>query len=164
MGIETIAFAALTAMSAISKISAGKQQAKAAIQEGNINAANKAKETRYKAARQTLSFLNSGLTLEGTPSSVVDDTYATGIADTNQIISNANSKSKNIIAQSRSEAISTIASSFAGAGMGSSMSGSMGSMFSTAGSYLPESFAYSANNAGFGNSAYDMLSMKDARG
>lgn len=161
MGIETILFAALTGLSAISKMNAAEKQAKQTVREGELVAKEKAKEIRYKVARQTSSFLNSGLTLEGTPNIVIGETFSTGLEDINNIRNNYNTKSKNLISAGRQEAISTIAGGFASAGMGG---GSMGSMFQTAGSYMPESFAYGLNNAGFGNDAYSMLEMKDARG
>lgn len=160
MGIETILFAAFTGLKAISQMNAAKKQAKQVVQEGEVVAKEKAKQVRYAAARQTSSFLNSGLTLEGTPSVVIGETFSTGLEDINQIRNNYNTKSKNLISAGRQEAISTIVGSFAG----SSMGGSMGSMFETAGSFAPESFAFGLNKAGFGNTAYDMLEMKDARG
>lgn len=159
MGIETILFAALTGLSAISKMNAAQDQADATVKAGNIAAENEAQKTRLRAASATTSFLQSGLTLEGTPTLAINDIFNTGIKDVNQIRSNANNTAKNQIAAGRSEAISTIAGSFAGADLG----GSMGSMFTTAGSYLPDSFAYGLNNAGFGNAAYEMTMKSDAR-
>jgi hypothetical protein len=158
MGIETVLFMAFAGMQAISALTSAQNQAKAAVAQGNIAMENKAKETRYRAARQTVSFLNSGLDMEGTPSLVVDETYTTGLKDIRAIGANANAQSKNFIAQGRSEAISAIMG-----GMKGLPSGSMGSMFETAGSYLPESSLYSLNNMGFGESAYNMLELKDQR-
>ncbi len=160
MGIETIAFATLTALSAASKMNQASAEAKSNTIEGNLATQEQAKKTRYAAARQTTSFLNSGLSLEGTPDTVIGETYSTGLQDIGNIKAGYDRKGKNIIAKGRSDAIATIASSFAG----SSMGGSMGSMFEKAGSYMPESFSFGLNKAGFGNEAYKMLEMKDARG
>lgn len=160
MGIETALIIGLTAASALGQIENSKQQAKAITKEGNIAAQNKARETQIKAARVQNSFMNSGLTLEGTPENVITGTYDTGIKDINQIKSNYDSQAKNVISQGRTAALSTMAGSFAGAGFGSSM-GSMGDLFSKAGSYLPDSFAYGLNNMGFGQTAYDMLEQGD---
>lgn len=157
MGIETILFAAFTGMQAISSLMSAQNNAEAAVQQGNIAMENKAKETRYRAARQTVSFLNSGIEMEGTPSLVVDETYTTGLKDIQQIGANANAQSSNFIAQGRSEAISAIVGGMSG------MSGSMGSMFETAGSFLPESVLYDINAAGGGNFAYEALMLKDQR-
>lgn len=153
MGIETILFAAFTGLKAFSQIKQGKEQAKRVTQnaeaqaaalreEGRLAASERAKKARYKAARQTVSFLNSGLTLEGTPSSVIQKTYDVGIEDVGNItrgyntrisnvISGANADSKDIISSSRSEAIGTIASSFAGSSFGGS------GMFSAGGFTVP---------------------------
>ena len=160
MGIETILFAALTGLKAISQMNQAKSQANSIIDEGNLATKEQAKKTRYAAATQTTNFLNSGITLEGTPNSVIDETFKTGQADIKNIANGYNTKAKNTISAGRSAAISTITSGFAGASLG----GSMGSMFETAGSYLPESTLYGINSAGGGNFAYDALSLKDARG
>lgn len=160
MGIETIIFAALTGLKAISQMNAAEKQAKNAVREGEIVAKEKAKEIRYKAARQTQSFLSSGLTLEGTAQTILDETFDTGKEDIANIRASYNNKSKNFISAGRTAAIGTIASGFGNA----ALAGSAGSMFETAGSYLPESASFALNDAGFGNSAYNMLSMKDARG
>src|SRR5688572_23731058 len=125
MGFETILFASLTALSAVSKMSAAKDQAKdvkknaersaAAMKtEGELASKEKAKQIRYAAARQTSSFLSSGITLEGTPQDVLNETFQTGLEDIENIgrgyntnikntISSANTQSKNIIASARSE-------------------------------------------------------------
>jgi hypothetical protein len=158
MGIETIMFAAFTGMQAIGSLMQGQAQAKAAVQQGNIDAQNMAKKTRYAAARQTVSFLNSGLTLEGTPQAVIDETYATGIKDVGQIRMNANTAASNAINAGRMEAIGTIASGFSGMG-----GGSMGAMFNTAGSYLPDSALFKLNESGFGSMSFNMMEAKDKR-
>lgn len=160
MGIETILFAAFTGLKAISEMNAANKAAKVNAREGEIVAKEKAKEVRYKAARQTVSFLNSGVTLDGTPQDVLGETFSTGKEDITNIRSNYNNKSKSIISAGRTQAIGTIASGFGMAAAG----GSMGSMFDTAGSYLPESALFKMNDAGFGSSAYNMLELKDARG
>lgn len=162
MGWETLIFAALTGLKAVSQMNNAEKMAKQTVREGEIVAKEKAKEVRYKVARQTSSFLNSGLTLEGTPQDVIGETFSTGLDDINKIRSNYTTKSKNYISQGRTEAIGTIASAFMPS-MGS-MGGSMGSMFETAGSYLPESSIMKLNGTPFASNAYNMLEMKDARG
>lgn len=125
MGIETILFAAFTGLKAISQMNAANKAAKVNAREGELVAKEKAKEIRYKAARQTVSFLNSGVTLDGTPQDVLGETFSTGQADITNIRHNYDNKSKSIISQGRTEAIGTIASGFGNA----SIAGSMGSMF-----------------------------------
>jgi len=161
MGWETVVMAGLSAVKGITQMNQAKSEAKALVREGEIAAGEQAKKTRYKAAAQTSSFLNAGLTLEGTPNSVLNETYQTGLADINNIITGYNTKSKNAISKGRSDMINSMVSDFKGADFGG---GSMGSMFEIGGSYLPESFAYGLNNAGYGSSAYNMLRIKDERG
>ncbi len=153
MGIETILFAAFTGLKAISQMNQAKSKARSIVAEGNLAAKEQAKKTRYAAATQRTNFLNSGITLDGTPTDVMDETFKTGLEDVNNIASGYNRKAKNAISEGRSAAIDTITSAFAGASLGG---GSMGSMF--------ESGASAANSAGFGNAAYDALSFKDSLG
>lgn len=158
MGIETALIIGLSAVSAAGQIQNSKAQAKQIIAEGNIAAKNKAQETQLKAARIQSSFLSSGLTLDGTPNSVISGAYDTGIQDIQQIRSNYSSRAKNALSEGRTAALSSLAGSMAGASFG----GSMGDLFSSGASYLPESFAYGLNDAGFGSMSYDILSKKDA--
>jgi uncharacterized protein involved in outer membrane biogenesis len=105
-------------LSAIGQAKQAKAEAKAITQEGALNAANKARETRIKAARIKSSFLQSGLELEGTPSAAISDTFNVGIADTEQIIKNANTRSRNVMSSAFNSAVSGIASSVGMAAMG----------------------------------------------
>lgn len=140
MGIETILFAAFTGLKAISSLRAANSQAKAIAnnatneaaalaRQGTLEAKEKSKEVRYKAARQVSSFLNSGLTLDGTPQDVLGETFSTGMEDLDNIIrgydtrigntiSSANAQSKNVIAQGRNQAINDIVGGFSGMGGG----------------------------------------------
>jgi hypothetical protein len=80
--------------------------------------ANKAIEVKRKAAAAKSSFLNSGLTLEGTPMGAIMGIYNTGEQDISQIGNVYNAKSKSIISSSRSKMITDIATSVAGASLG----------------------------------------------
>lgn len=113
MGLETVALI-LSGISAVSSIVNANAEADAAIKEGNIVAANKAKETQLKAARLQSSFLSSGLTLEGTPSAAVGGVFRTGLEDIAQIRSNYNTKAKNIRSAGRTAALGTLATAFVG--------------------------------------------------
>jgi hypothetical protein len=136
MGIETIAFATLMGLNAASQMSAANKQAKAVVAEGNLAMQNKANDVRRKGAATQVSFLNSGLTLEGTPMGAIMGIYDTGLQDINQMGSIYNSKSKNIISSARSKVISDIATSAATAGMGSSLSGFAGDVSSGVGTMM----------------------------
>lgn len=109
---------AMGAIKANSEIKAGKKAAQATIAEGNIIAANKAKDIAKVAASQKVSFLNSGLTLEGTPMNVIESTFDTGLTDLNLISSNYNNKAKSQVSAGRQAGISSLFSAFAGASMG----------------------------------------------
>jgi len=152
MGVTTAIMLGLTTLSAMSSMSNANKEAKAAIAEGNIVAANKAKETKLKAARLQTSFLNSGLTLEGTPMAAIDDTFSTGLADIGQISSNYNNKAKSAINKGRSQALSGFASAFMGMGMSQGLGG-LNEMFGGATSMNPAAAsvweAGSASGAGF---------------
>lgn len=139
-------------------MSTANAQAESVVSQGNIAASEKAKETRMRAARAKASFLSSGLTLEGTPSAAIGGIFDTGLKDVQNIRSNANAQSKNIMSQARTQVIGDI--------MGTAMmaSGSFGSMATSAGSYLPDQALYGLNSAGFGTDAYNMFELKDVRG
>lgn len=157
MGFETILFAAFTGLRAISQIRTAKKQAEVttrnvAAQAGAIKTESelatkeRAKELRLRVARQTSSFLSSGLTLEGTPTTVLEETFQVGTEDIQNIAKNAqtsidnlvaggNLRSESIVAQGRTKAISTItstAATFAGGDIfGSSISGGGGGTVGT---------------------------------
>lgn len=159
MGIETILFAAFTGLKAISQMNAAEAQAKETVKEGNLAASQEAIKVKYAAAKQTASFLSSGITLEGTPMDVVNETFKTGQQDIDNIRQNYDSKAKQQISSGRSQAIGTIVGGFAGASTG----GSIGSMFDTGLSYAPESTLTGLNGSFLTNDAYDALEIKDAR-
>lgn len=154
MGWESILTTALSTAGDFIKSSQAnsnaKNEANAIVAEGNIQAKNKAREIAYKAGTQRVSFLNSGLTLEGTPMNVIDQTFTTGLEDINQIASNYNNKAKGVISAARSKAISSMANSFAGFSL---PGGSSNSGFSS----IRETSAYALNDMGYGNTAYNML-------
>ncbi len=124
MGIETalIATAVLSAASAVSGIQTANKAAKAKVQEGNLVLANKAKEIKAKASKAKVGFLNSGLTLEGGPTLAIDSIFDTGLEDINQIRTNYNTASKNIISEGRTKALEKLASAAGSFAMGSGMS------------------------------------------
>lgn len=87
-----------------------------------------------KAARLKSSFLQSGLELEGTPMMGIEDTFNVGIADTSQIIYNANQGSRNVMKKAFSDVVSGIASSIG--------------MAATGGFGMPQGSGFSANSFG----------------
>lgn len=131
MGLETAALVAFTALRAANAYNQGEAQAEAIAQRGTLEAKNKARETVYRSAQLRQSFLSSGLTMEGTPLSVINETLNTGQQDVMQIVTNSNRSSKNAVAKGRSDALGIIGQSF---GM-ASMSG----MFEGIGAGTPES-------------------------
>lgn len=148
----TAVYVALSVASAASQTSAAKKQANATVAEGEIVAKNKAKEIAKKAAVQKVSFLNSGLTLEGTPMNVIESTFNTGLEDINLITSNYNAKAKSQMSAGRTAALSSLASGFSGASIGGDMGGSFASS-SKIGAGLTS--AYNGTGYGFGADVYD---------
>lgn len=138
MGLETIAILGLSLLQAHGAISQSEDEAQAVIDRANIDAENKSKETRLRAARQQVSFLNSGLTLEGTPMSAIQSTFSTGIKDIDQITTNANKHAKNIISSGRMQALSHLASGISGSFGGGNIFGA-------------------SNTGGFGNFGHDIF-------
>lgn len=120
MGLETALMIGFSALQAVSTIGAAKDQAKDTIAEGKMVAENKARETRLKADRARSSFLSSGITLEGTPMSALDDIYDTGLADIGQIGKNYSTQANNQLKAGRSEALGQFASGFSGMSLESS--------------------------------------------
>jgi hypothetical protein len=155
MGIETAIILGLSVASAAGEIRQSEKQAAAVARQGELEAKNKAKDVRLNVARQTASFLNSGLELEGTPMASIQGMYKTGLKDVNQIRENTNIQTRNIISQGQSAAMSTLAQ----AGMG--YAGGVG--LEKIGSAVTENVAYGMNNLGFGNEAYDLLQASDIR-
>jgi hypothetical protein len=157
MGIETAIFVSLIAAQAISQVSNASSQAKVARtnalakssalkQEGDLAVSEKAKEIKLRGARQTSSFITSGLTMEGTPMDVLNETFDVGIADiqnigrnyqTNRenVLRGGAAESSSIINAGRTEAIGTIASgagSYAGGSGAGAMFGAQGGVSRTA--------------------------------
>lgn len=126
----TAAYIGFSVLKGASEMSQSRREAKAIIAEGNIAASNKAKEVARKAASQQVSFLNSGLTLEGTPMNIIDSTFNTGLEDINQTLSNYNTAAKNKISGGRTAFIGSLASGFTGASIAPSI-GSWGDIGST---------------------------------
>lgn len=154
MGVDPISIALIAASvySAGTTLKNAKSQAKAVTATAETNAQNKAIQTAAKAAYQRTSFLSSGFTLEGTPTSVLNSTYYTGRQDINQIISNANIQSKNIMSQARSSAIESLMSTAAMSGISSGF-----------GNYTSMGVGR-AQDLGLisGNTAYSMLDTMDS--
>lgn len=147
--LSTVADLAGSLIKSHTEQSNAKAQADSIIAEGNIQTKNKAREVMARAGAQRVSFLNSGLTLEGTPTNVIDQTFKTGLEDINQIGANYNNKAKTVVSAARTSAISGLASSLGGLGVPGG-GGSGGGGFN-------DQAAYALNNAGFGNTAYNML-------
>lgn len=136
MGLETLAFVALSAVGASQKMSAARKQAKADVAEAEMQMQQHARDVKRKSASLTASFFNSGLALEGTPMASIMGFLDTGIADLTQMQSVANRRAKNIITSARSDAIQGIVSSFAS----SSALSSIGSGLSDFGSAFSKQF------------------------
>lgn len=122
MGIETVLIASAIAsgVGAAQGLKASQNEAKAIVRQGELNAANAAKRTKVRASAQRQSFLSSGLELQGSPLSAIQETIDFGQRDVRQIESNARIQAKNTLAKGRAQFISQVA------GAGLSLAGGMG--------------------------------------
>lgn len=109
MGIETAVIAGLGLASAIGQYNQSKSDARQTVKAGAIKAYNRADEIKSLASRQRVSYLQAGLELEGTPQTVVNDTYNKGIADVLSIQGVYNRESKNIMKTARAKLLGDIA-------------------------------------------------------
>lgn len=125
MGIETLAFAALTTLSAVSSMKQANAQAVATITNTNIENENTVKTTNLNADSVKASFLNSGFGFTGTPELAVNDVFNTGMTNIKNNINSGNTTASNQVAAGRAAAIKTIAASAGLAAAG----GSAGSLF-----------------------------------
>lgn len=101
--------AGLGVASAIGNYNASKQQAKQLKKESNIKIQNRADEIRDLAAQQRVLYLSAGLELEGTPQTVIADTYNTGINDIKAIRDSYNIQIKNVKTQARANLLGGLA-------------------------------------------------------
>jgi biotin carboxylase len=137
----TLIVLGLTAVQGIAGVMSANKQAKAMAQEASLNASNKAKETRIKAARAQASFLSSGLSLQGTPETSIENIFLTGKQDIYRIRSNAKSEISSTIGAARNEALFSMAMAGAGAAQGSGM-------FSNGGFVVPGTGKAASTSAG----------------
>ena len=121
MVAKTALFAGLSALSAVSQLSAGRDQAEAIARQAEVEAAEQAKQTRLRLARERSSFLSSGFTMSGTPSMSLAGIADVGLQDIDQIRSNAVARSKSVLSEARAGAMSNLA--MAGASFGFPSSG-----------------------------------------
>jgi len=142
---------ALAIAGAIQTINQGKSNARGIAHQGRIEAEKTATRTKARAAQQKSSFLASGVTLEGTPMAALDSTFTMGIADTNQVIANANRSSRNVLGRAYSTAFKDLAMTGATVGMAGGFGASTGAGTSTGGSFVTGSSS-GASPASYGGS------------
>ena len=105
----------LQVASAIGNYNQAKSQARQAIKQGNQAAETRAKEISKLVAQQRVSYLSAGLELDGTPQSVMNDTFNTGLEDIKAIKSSASTQAKNIIKQGQANLLGGLAQAGASA-------------------------------------------------
>lgn len=120
MGLETALILGFAAFQADQQIRAGEAEARATVETAELENIERRKRTQALAARQKVSFLQSGLALEGTPLTAISQTFQTGIEDIDLASRNAERTAKNIQRNARSQAIGTLVQ----AGIGASVVGS----------------------------------------
>lgn len=162
MGWETLAMVGFKAISSISAQNAAKAQAKAGVREAENNAMNTADKTVRAAGALRNSFLSNGIQLEGGPMDLIARAFAKGRTDVSRITENANAQSSNVVSAARTKMLQGLGGTIASAFSGES-GGVIGDAFSTGISYLPDSFAYGLNDAGFGELGTNALIKSDTR-
>lgn len=110
MGVgAAIAVAALGTASAIGKYNQEKSAARWKAKEGQQALENRKKEILQLAAQQKMAYLDAGLDLEGTPQSMIQETYQTGVEDVKALSDSYNQQIKNQIMVARAELVGGIA-------------------------------------------------------
>lgn len=116
MGIET-ALLIGTGMAVggmVETIDNANKQAKALKSEAALKMSERAKEGTALAASQKVSFLSSGIALDGdinsTPTSVMSDTYTKARKDVDTIGSNYTTQVKNVFSAARTQLLKQMAS------------------------------------------------------
>lgn len=107
--IGQLALAGLQVANAVSNYNQSKSQARGIAKQGAQEARVRAQEIRALAAEQRASYLASGLELEGTPASIISDTYNTGLEDIEAIKSSTKTQMKNAIKQGQSSLLGGLA-------------------------------------------------------
>ena len=155
MGWETGVSLGFNALSGYNKIQQGKAQSEAIAQQGEQEAQNYADATTRRLGSLETSFTHGGIALDnlGGTSAIFQQAANQGITNINRTINNANAASSNAFNAARTASLESIASGFKSMGAG----GSLDKGLSSAGNYLTDQTAYAFNDAGYGNTAYDML-------
>ena len=116
------------------------------MRKGELETKNKAKEVARKTGQVKTSFLQSGLTLEGTPETSLAGIFDAGLEDIKLIKSNTDTQAKNIISAARTNAILGLATAGVKGGVASGAFGSFGET-------LSNKFTFGTNSfKGFGQS------------
>lgn len=118
MGVELmVASAVLSAGAGIAGMDAAKDEAQALVNESEFKARGREDETQAILGNQTMSFLKSGVTLEGSVGAVLDETKRVGKEDAAAIRKFGRTQASNVKKKARGEMFSSIV------GAGSSIAG-----------------------------------------
>jgi len=111
-----------------------QKNAKTYVRNGQLVIEKRLLTVKDTASHQKVSFLSSGLLLEGTPRAVINSTLVTGKKDILQQVSNINNRASNYIKSVRHSAISGIwQGTLSGAIAGALTAGAMGAVGGAAG-------------------------------
>lgn len=108
-------------MSARATTKNAQAEIEAMRRETDLATERRAIEARALASKQKVSFLTSGLMLEGTPMDVLSSTLSVGQQDVQQMQENYYARARSMAASARSQAISSLIGGFSGAAMSMSM-------------------------------------------
>lgn len=147
MSWETAASTGFQALSAGNKIAQGNAQAEALAQEGMYKEQQISDNTQRTVGKLQTSFLQSGIALDdiGGTQAVIGQAIQQGRTDIDRTATNYNNAAKNAQSTARTQALEGLIQ-----GLGKSS-------FGGAGNGVTNAAAYGLNDAGYGNSAYDLL-------
>lgn len=112
MGWETGVTSLVSAYNNFQSTNAATATAKAQIKEGEYQASNIADNTKRTAGSLQASFLQSGITLDGSDGAnqVIAQAFAKGQTDISRTLENANNQAKNTMSAARTKALNSLGS------------------------------------------------------
>ena len=131
MGVGTaLVVGGLSLAKGIGEYNQAKSAARQTRNEGKIAIENRKREIQDLVAKQKIGYLQSGVELEGTAQTILQDTYTKGVQDINALTGAYNRSIKNQMTAARANLLGSIAQ----AGMSAaSVYSSLGSMSAEAG-------------------------------
>lgn len=104
-------------VSGISSVKNAKEQAKAVQHHAQVQINERARQARKLMSSQESSFLKSGVFFSGTPLDIINETYSTYLQDKGDMVSDANTKVRNLARQGKTSFYTNIGKGIVNAGL-----------------------------------------------